>query len=567
MYTHKLISIYLLVAFFVLNFSAKADNLSDLLQKADSLYNISSSDCKEVAKKIEKLAKQLDNKEALAKSYFFQASCYYKDKNYNKSISYFEKELEIREKNSEKIIIAESYYNLGSTCLKLDKNSKAKAYFSKSLSISKTINDKDLIYANHSALYITNEKLSEYKLALESLKYLRNTDIGDYNESVGLYEKKYFEQKQITQQKKKELSTVQQKLGKTKEILGNATTKLKQSEEVIYTLEEDTMRKSLTINSLNFQKILGEQEMKAKQEELKLQQRITYIFIGAFIIILFLLIFLFKLFITKKKINNELSVQKDKVVKQNEEITQSIKYASRIQEAILPSEKIFTEHFVEYFIFFKPKNIVSGDFYFLRKVNEYVVFAAVDCTGHGVPGAFMSMLGVAFLNDIIRKKEVTQANQILNILRDNIKQSLNQTGKTGEQQDGMDMAICVINIKTNELQYSGAHNPLIIIRNNEILEIKADRMPVGVHKLETEFTNHKLNLQKNDQLYIFSDGFQDQISGRDKEKYKSKHFKEFLLQHSNLTLNNQKQALENEFDNWKGNAKQIDDIVIIGVKI
>jgi len=565
-YTSRLtIIITLLLTLF--NSEVKSQTITELYNKVNSTFNVDNKECLPLAKKLEKLSKKKAVDSTLAMAYYVQASIYYQNKSYNKSIKYFEKELKVKEKTSKPEKIAESYYNLGSTCLKLNKNSKGKNYFNKSLEIADRINDKDLMYANHSALFVTNEKLSNYKAALASLKYMNSEDQGEYNESIGLYQKKYFEQKQITKKKNTELKTVKKSYKQTKEILDTTTTKLNLTEQEKLSLEEDTLRKNLKINSLNFQKLLGEYDMKAKQEELKRQRQLTYLFIGGFIIIFILSGFLFKLFITKKKMNTELRTQKEKVTKQNLEITESIRYARRIQEAILPSEQMFEDNFKDFLIFFKPKNIVSGDFYFLRKINDYVVLAAVDCTGHGVPGAFMSMLGMAFLNDIVRQKEVTKASQILELLRENVKQSLNQTGKKGEQKDGMDMAVCVINTKTKKLQFSGAHNPLIIIRNNELTEFKGDRMPVGIHRKEKEFTNHEYTLLKDDKLYVYSDGFADQLSGENHTKYKSKRFKEFLLSTSNKPMKEQKELLQQECATWKGSYKQIDDVVVIGVKI
>jgi len=551
----------------IFNSEVKSQNIIDVYKKVNSTFNVNNDECLSFAKKLEKLSKKKNNDSLLAKAYYVQASIYYKNKNYNKSIKYFERELKIKEKTSEPEEISESYYNLGSTCLKLKKNSKAITYFKKGLKIAEKIHEKDLMYACHSALFITNEKAGNYRAALKSLKYINKEDQGEYNETVGLYQKKYFEQKKIIQKKATELNTVKKSFKQTKEILDTTTNKLTLTKQEKLSLEEDTLRKNLKINSLNFQNLLADYDMKAKQEELKRQQQLTYIFIGGFIIIFILSGFLFKLFVTKKKMNTELITQKEKVTKQNQEITQSIRYARRIQEAILPSEKMFQENFSEYFVFFKPKNIVSGDFYFLRKINDYIVFAAIDCTGHGVPGAFMSMLGMAFMNDIVRQKEVTKASQILDLLRENVKQSLNQTGKKGEQKDGMDMAVCVVNTKTNNLQFAGAHNPLVIIRDNKLTEFKGDKMPVGIHRKETEFTNHEYTLQKNDKLYVFSDGFVDQLCEKDKSKYKSKRLKEFLLKSSNVSLSEQKELLEKEFYSWKGNFKQIDDVVIIGVKM
>jgi len=561
-----------LFVFFILfltafNSEVKSQTISEVYEKVNSTFNVDNNNCLIFAKKLEKLSKKSKVDSALSRAYYVQASIYYKKKSYNKSIKYFEKELRIKEKTSKPEKIAESYYNLGSTCLKLKKYSKGKTYFTKSLQISKNINDKDLLYANHSALVITNEKLGNYKSALVSLKYLRKEDKGEYTETVGLFQKRYFEQKQITKEKSSELNSVKKSFKQTQKILDTTTSKLNLTEQEKLSLEEDTLRKKLKISSLSFRNKLAEFDMKVKQEELKRQQQLTYIFIGGFIIIFILSGFIFKMFVTKKKINVELITQKEKVTKQNEEITESIKYARRIQEAILPTEKLFEDSFSEHFVFYKPKNIVSGDFYFLRKVNDYIVFAAVDCTGHGVPGAFMSMLGTAFLNDIVRRKEVTKASQILDLLRENVKQSLNQTGKKHEQKDGMDMAICVINTKTNELQFSGAHNPLVLIREGKMIEFKGDRMPVGIHRKEKQFSNHEYTLQKDDKLYVYSDGFADQINDKDRSKYKSKRFKEFLLKTSNISMQEQKQMLHKECISWKGSYKQIDDVVILGVKI
>ncbi len=264
----------------------------------------------------------------------------------------------------------------------------------------------------------------------------------------------------------------------------------------------------------------------------------------------------------------EIVKQKEIVEKQNENITGSIRYAQKIQNAVLPTKTSFENMFTEYFIFFKPRDIVSGDFYFLQKINKHILVAAVDCTGHGVPGAFMSMLGIAFLNEIVRRREITQASQVLNILRQQIKTSLKQTGKKRESKDGMDIAICAINTETFELQFAGAYNPLYLIRNNELTIYKGDRMPIGIYRKEKEtFTNHIITLERGDKIYLFSDGFVDQINGETKEKFMSNNFKNLITEISALPMIQQKDKLEETFNNWKGNSKQIDDVVIIGVEV
>ncbi|MCF6184899.1 MAG: SpoIIE family protein phosphatase, partial [Bacteroidales bacterium] len=210
---------------------------------------------------------------------------------------------------------------------------------------------------------------------------------------------------------------------------------------------------------------------------------------------------------------------KDKIEKQQKNIMDSIHYAGRIQEAVLPPDEFLNRILGEHFVLFRPRDIVSGDFYWATQRGDKTVIVAADCTGHGVPGAFMSMLGISFLNEIVNKEEILQANIILNRLRENVKKSLRQTGKENEAKDGMDIALCIIDKKEMKIQYAGAYNPLLIIRNEEISRIKADRMPIGIYLREKEsFTNNIIDIHKGDLLYIFSDGYVDQFGGETDSK-------------------------------------------------
>ncbi len=287
-----------------------------------------------------------------------------------------------------------------------------------------------------------------------------------------------------------------------------------------------------------------------------------------------------------EKQGTELKEQNDKITMSNEELKQlyditnsqkdeiisSILYAKSIQSALMPQEAYITELLNENFILFKPKEIVSGDFYWIKQVNHFIILAAADCTGHGVPAAFMSMLGISFLNEIVQRREITQANQVLNELRIQIKHSLRQTGKKEESRDGMDIAICAIDCKKNILQYSGAHNPLLFISNNngapELKEFKADPMPVGVnYSCDKSFTNHEFQLKTGDIFYIFSDGFVDQNGGIHNHKFTSEKFKELLFDIHDQPMYEQKEILEQTFKDWMGKQPQRDDILIIGVRM
>ncbi len=270
--------------------------------------------------------------------------------------------------------------------------------------------------------------------------------------------------------------------------------------------------------------------------------------------------------------NEELTVLNEAISRQKDEILDSITYAKKIQAAMLPPEQYFHEILNDVFILFKPRDIVSGDFFWIKQVNQYVILAAADCTGHGVPGAFMSLLGISYLNEIVQRREITQANQVLNELRRQIINSLRQHGQAEESKDGIDLAICVIDEKNKVLQYSGANNPLYLIRdtngNPELTEFKADRMPLGYYQGSFKtFTNKNIQLEYGDVFYLFSDGFVDQKGGRDNKKFMSKKFKNLLLKIHQEPMREQKSILDNTITDWMGDTSQIDDILVIGVRV
>ena len=265
--------------------------------------------------------------------------------------------------------------------------------------------------------------------------------------------------------------------------------------------------------------------------------------------------------------NVELKKAYDEIEEKNTEITDSIRYARRIQAAVLPPEEVFSKFMPEHFILFRPKDIVSGDFYWMTQKDHFTVFVAADCTGHGIPGAFMSMLGISFLNDIVGRMEKLQANKILEQLRSQVIQSLHQSGKEGEAKDGMDISLCIFDHETQELQFSGAFNSIYHIRQGDLTELKADRMPIAIHwKMEAQFTNQVITIQEGDTIYMFSDGYADQFGGPEGKKIKTKPIKDLLLSVQDQSINEQKDRLEQYFDEWKGTLPQIDDVIVMGLK-
>lgn len=264
----------------------------------------------------------------------------------------------------------------------------------------------------------------------------------------------------------------------------------------------------------------------------------------------------------------ELQVAHNKLSFAYQDIKDSIQYAKQIQDAILPLPDDLKKVLPDSFIFFKPRDVVSGDFYWFNIKKEGTFFAAVDCTGHGVPGAFMSMIGNTLLNEIINKQNITEPASILTLLNDEVRKALKQDREMVDSKDGMDLALC--SLKNNILQYSGARRPLYIIRNNgSFEEIKGDKMSIGGMQLEekTIFTNHNIKLEKGDAIYIFSDGYVDQFGGERGKKFTSKRLQELLMNVSKLPMSEQFKKITDNLTAWTGNVEQIDDILVIGIRV
>ena len=272
-----------------------------------------------------------------------------------------------------------------------------------------------------------------------------------------------------------------------------------------------------------------------------------------------------------------LALQSERISTQNKDITDSITYASRIQEALLPQDILTSQLFFDHFIMYRPRDIVSGDFYWARKKGEFIYVAVADCTGHGVPGAFMSMLGIAFLNEIIDKYSCVTSNDILDKLRDKIMYSLHQTGRDGASKDGMDISVVIFDEKRKKANISCANNPVYIVKTNKekiqvddpdtFIVIPPDKMPIGFfHGDEKPFQSHEYKVEKGDTFYMFSDGYADQFGGEFGKKFKYNALKNLCVSASSLPLQEQKDIFIETFDNWKNEHKQIDDVLVIGIR-
>jgi len=527
--------------------------------------------------------------------------------NFSEALLYFEKALFIFEALGDQSKIATSYNNLGAAYKDLVNYSKSLDYFRKALAISKKIQDKRsmaLCLSNIGELQRINGQL---KLAVDffeqSLRIRKEiadkkgmancyANIGhiykiqtDYNKALH-YLNQAFDIK-LELGTLQGLDEVSENLYEIHAVRGNYDqalkmyvlhTKTKDSifqqdlEKKLYRFKIDkeyqTKKRTDSI-TLYHERLIQAAEHKADQEKLKTEKRTKYSLIAIVLLILLSLVFVFKQLKKSKAQNIIIEDQHDKLNESHKEITDSINYAKRIQDALMTSADYMEKVMPNSFVFFSPKDVVSGDFYWVYKTNDNQLFFTVaDCTGHGVPGAFMSMIGTSLLNENIVENGIHDPAKILDCMRDQIIKSLKQKGDIGENKDGMDMALCKYDINAKTIEFSGAHNPLVHIRNNNLNSLKADNQPVAFYQKDMmPFTTQTLQVQTGDMLYVFSDGFADQFGGEKGKKYMLGKFKKYLLSISKLPILEQKTALENEFKHWKLEFEQVDDVCVMGMRI
>ncbi|MBQ1697338.1 MAG: DUF4154 domain-containing protein [Bacteroidales bacterium] len=471
------------------------------------------------------------------------------------------------------------------------------------ISKNEILNDKDSLLASFKNALTQKEKELARKQKLLDEKereiFEKELTIDKQNRSIARQSQAITDQMDRLAAQKESVKRMQQQQEKQQKELDKAAEQLVIKNKEINFVETELERQK---KHLDEQRQIADEQKKtldlvngqiaAKQKELEqldqnnqlLNNRLlrAWVAIVAFLILLAVIV---KFYIDKRRDNQkladqnnalllaheEISKQKEEIASQNEKIIESIVYAQNIQRAVMPTMEYFDQYLPEHFILLKPRDIVSGDFYWGTHIGDKFVYTAADCTGHGVPGAFMSLLGISFLNEIAGRSNArtVSAADILNALRKKIITYLHQTGKEGEQQDGMDMALCIYDKEGAKLQYAGAFNPLVIIRDGTLTQYDADEMPIGYYENQTaRFTNHVIDVKKGDMAYMFSDGYADQfgmVEGR-KKKYLIKRFKEFLLEIHTLGMKEQEQRLDDNLTQWRGDLKQLDDVLVLGTR-
>ena len=483
---------------------------------------------------------------------------------YDSSLYFHNKTLLIREKNNDTIGLAYSYNNIGLTYKHSGDYQKALSYLKKSLVIKEKFNDTKGIggsYINIGSVYFLQKKYKEsYEYASKGLLLTQSVNAKYFTLSGSDVALRAL--LKLKSEKAFELYTLYDSLYtelRGEEILNN--TEANQIKFDVANKEQQLALEKAKANELNKTLIAKE------EKEKRLNFIIVFGIIGLIILIAFLVV-VYKSFKNKKALSLSLEQQNLMINKKNKDITDSINYAKKIQNSIMPNTTDFGQLFSDSLIYYQPKDIVSGDFYWFQQIGNSVIFAAADCTGHGVPGAMMSVICVNSLNHFTQKKEIVTPEDALYFIDKEVYKSTNGGGSESRMADGMDIALCVFHKDSYTLQYSGANRPLLLIRNNEVVIYKANKFPIGQDVgVEKKFKGETIQLQKDDTVYIFTDGIVDQFGGEKGKKLLFRRLKEYLLSIQSLPFNEQKTQLDTFFNLWKGEEEQVDDVLLIGIKV
>ncbi len=521
------------------------------------------------------IEKKLDHKKGIAVSYNSIGSVYEAKDNYYKAFEYYEKSLEIEEEVKNEFGMAESYNNIANLLRKQGNYGIAYVYYNKALNLLNHLDEKKTLAHTYKGLgYVYLEKKDYNKAKLYGEKALSiSKDIGTVSismEALYLLYKSY----KNTGKYKNALHMHEQYI-----TFKDSLNKIEKQEEIIkqeYQYKYDKKTALDSIKNAAEKKIINA-ELKVKDAEIKYGNTVKIILSGGLFLVLIFSTFLINRYILIKKQKSIITKQKQQVSEAYEktnrqkkqietahkEITDSIKYAKRIQKAILPTPQKFKSFFSHSFVFYKPKDVVSGDFYWIEEKNNKIIFAVADCTGHGVPGAMVSVICNNGLNRAVREYEITTPGEILNKTREIV---ISEFEKSNEEvKDGMDIAICTL--KDNVLEFSGANNHLILIRNNELITFKGDKQPIGKIENFRPFNTQTVNIKKGDSIYLYTDGYIDQFGGEKNKKFMTKRLKTLLLSIQYMSMDEQLIAVKDNFYKWKGNNEQIDDICLVGIKI
>lgn len=508
---------------------------------------------------------------------------------YQKAGDYYQRALAINIQRGDSSSQALSYSNLGNIYRSLKNYPKSIRYHQKSIDIYQALQDEYSLGMSFHFIGVTYLDMGDYEKALEfnekSIPYYERSEnllglpevfniMGKIYDKKGDIQKAIYYNKQALELAKEvdgaaairesSLSLYEdyKKLGKFKDALEMHELYLVMRDKITNEESQQELIKQELSYEFEKQKALDKKE---HEKRLAIQKVIIFsIAGGSLLILIFTVVVINRLRITRKQ-KGIIERQKDLVEEKQKEILDSITYAKRLQDAILPPLAIFKEHFPESFIFYKPKDIVAGDFYWMEKTGDLILIAVADCTGHGVPGAMVSVVCSTALNRAVMEFGITEPGKILDKTREIVLETFAKSSK--DVKDGMDISLICLHSKTLETQWAGANNPLWYISGNEFHIITADKQPIGSSFDPQPFKTHQLQLQKGDLLFLFTDGYADQFGGEKGKKFKYTPLKELLFKNAVLPMSSQEQALESAFENWKGTIEQVDDVCIMGIRV
>lgn len=474
-----------------------------------------------------------------------------KQNNIDIALEYFNKTLDFALENKSPIIEAQAYDNLANCYIKKKDYSKAELYFAKAMIIAqKHENKQGEIFIMLGLAELCNV-MHKYDKSLDYC--LKAVDISKEIGSLSLEKAAYSQSYKVYENKGNFIQAL------------NYHKKFKVLEDSIFNKEKNKQIEDAEAKyqANKKQKEIDQQilELAKRDVQINKKRNQNYAFAIAVFMLLVIIIFIYMSLKQKQKTSKFIKSQ-------NKKITDSIEYAKRIQTAALPAEKYLEDIFKSHFVLYKPLQIVSGDFYWAVKKDKYSILAAADCTGHGVPGAFVSMLGISLLNELSLNSDITRPDKILEKMRFILKRSFSQTGEIEEQNDGIDISLCVIDHYTDTLYFSGANNPAYLMRNGKITELEPVMNPIGIYPKEIPFKMQEIKLQKDDIIYLFSDGYADQFGGQSHKpvKFTIAAFKNLLIENYQKPLKEQKNILEKQFLDWQNDHDQIDDVLVFAVK-
>jgi serine phosphatase RsbU (regulator of sigma subunit) len=543
------------------------------------------------------------NKQGLSASFGNIAIIYTYQNEYSKALDYFKRATEIDRQMDNLPGVAENLTNMGSLYSTKHQYDTALIFFNGALEIVKELKDEfsmTNVYGNISQVYMNKQELDSafkyceitysYAVKTGNLPYKANavfnlatlynliknysktekllkeaesyySELRDWDLIKGVHDE-YFKLYSQKGEYKKALESYLLYISYRDSIYNDENRQKQMQLDLQYSFDKKATADSVAYSSK--EKVI-KADLAKQEAELKVKRNQQYVLYGGIALLIVFGSIMYNRFKITNRQKHIIEEQKKIVEEKQQSILDSINYAKRIQEAILPSMSSMRQMLRDGFVMYLPKDVVAGDFYWLENVDNKIFVAAADCTGHGVPGALVSVVCSNALTKVVMEEGITETGKLLDRTREVVIEKFSKSGE--EVKDGMDISLCAIDFNKLKMQWTGANNPLWIIRDNTLLEFKADKQPVGKFDNKKDFTTNSIDLVKGDLVFLFTDGFADQFGGKDGKKYKYKPFKEFLLRIQKSEMNNQRQLLVEEFQNWRGSNEQVDDVCVIGIRV